>query len=962
MWEIYSYGGGDFLRMIFTGIASFFGNDDYTLALNAVALMGFVGWLFGIAMGGGKGFDIKHLLVIIMVLGILVVPKKDIIITDRVVPANSAVVGNVPLGLAFIASSFSKFGDFFARGFETVFSLPNQMEYTGNGLLFASALVEESTRFEFTDPRTSANYTEFWKSCVYYDLLLNKYSWKAMVESPDLVTFFKDNTSVTRSFTYEDAGGMKNIVVCKDGMNNFLDADLTDEIANATTIHGARLANGEATRTAAVAKFAGTLPIAYQHMTGMSLSNAQIIGQNMMANSLKRGLINFANEADASAAAQDFATAKAERERMTTFSVMGNLAKKMLPALKHMFEAFIYAVFPIIMMMMMLPVAGKVALGYATALLWINLWAPLYAILNFAVVYYAQDAASAAVVQAGAGFPTGLTVSTNTGLGNVLNDWSAIAGYLSMSIPMIAYMLVSKSGAMAAGLAGKVLQGFESPVSKAADEAASGNIQLGNTRFDTHQAFQTNSAPTSMTAGVTVGDGTGNNVRVSGSGQAYSDVAQSTAPIDIASGSSVASTARQSLNEATAKTEQSSVALATSNAALRSEIDSVVSQTSKQTGTGETSKTGETEAYSQAKQNTERVMEDWAAKNGVSVANAKAMAAEINAQVSGGKKFEVLGFNAEVKAGIAARAGVEEKVVTQEDFTKVRGFMGSEEYSTALRNEAMAARELSANTQLGSMDARGDTLQAAINSQTQAMEQKQVSVQETEQAQKAVEFANQVSASIQSKGLDGFYSWMNENKGVGIQESSDLVRAANSGDTTAKQILSGYTNEYVKSELAAFSANQADQTALRTGNFASETNVFAGNDEAQAGIRNTDLRTPAQENNGEVRGRGMANEAMVEMYNNAPSRREVESAVVEQKAATTERMENEQALMKPVKPVERSEDFTNKQKVKDEVGVEQNKTVIDRAGELGSEIGDVLGGNPTETDKAITERLSKLKL
>lgn len=936
MWEIYSYGGGDFLRMVFTGIASLFGNDDYMMAMQSVAILGFIGWMFGIAMSGGKGFDIKHLIVIIMVLGIGIVPKKDIIITDRVVPANSAVVGNVPLGLALVASGFSKIGDFFARSFETVFSLPNQVSYTGNGLLFASHLVDESTRFEFTDPRMAGNFTDFWKSCVYYDLLLNKYSWKALTESSDLVTFLKDNTSVTRSFTYEDAGGLKNIVVCKQGLENNLEPDLVAEINSATNIFGARLVDNEATRTAAVTKFSNSLSISYQYMTGMAMSNAQIIGQNMLANSMRRGLSNFASEADASAAAEDFAMAKAERERMVTFSVMGKLAKKMLPVMQHLFEAFIYAIFPIVMLLLMLPIAGKAAIGYVTALMWINMWAPLYAILHFAVMYYSQDAASAAVVQAGAGFPTGLSIMTNTGLGQVLNDWSAIAGYLSMSIPMIAWMVVSRSGAMMAGLAGKIMQGFESPVSKASDEAASGNINVGNTRYDTHQAFQDNTAPSVMKGGMTMGDGAGNNTRIGAGGQVYSDVAASSAPIDITAGSSVASTARQSLSEASARSEQSSASLASSNAALRSEIDNVVSQTSKQTGTGETSRTAESVAYNQARQNTERVVDEWAARSGVSVSNAKAIAAEINAQASAGGS---IGF-AELKAGIAARAGVEEKVVSQDDFNKVRSFMGSEEYSSALRKEAMAAKELSSTVQINAQDSDMNSFQAAMNNQLQAMEQKMLSVQQTEQAQKAVEYASQVTAQLQSKGLDGFYSWMSNNKGVGITEASDLVRAANSGDVDAKQILSGYTNEYIKSELAAFSANQADAIALKTGNFASETNVFAGNDAAQSAIQNTDLNAQVTENNGAVQGRGMFNQAYVEGFNNAPSARQVANENAAQNANATTRMENESALMKPVSGVERSDSFTGKTGVKSEVENEQKKTVIDRAEAVAGDLMD----------------------
>ncbi|WP_096619581.1 conjugal transfer protein TraG N-terminal domain-containing protein [Candidatus Enterovibrio altilux] len=158
---------------------------------------------------------------------------------------------------------------------------------------------------------------------------------------------------------------------------------------------------------------------------------------------------------------------------------MGKLAKRMLSIMRNIFEAFIYVIFPIVMLLAMLPVAGKVLMGYIKVLFWINMWPPLYAVLHFTMSYYGQNAASAAVVQAGSSFPIGLSVMTNTGLGHVLSDYAAIAGYLSLSIPMIAWMMVSQSGAMMAGLAGRLMQSYDTPVFKAADEATTGNLLLG---------------------------------------------------------------------------------------------------------------------------------------------------------------------------------------------------------------------------------------------------------------------------------------------------------------------------------------------------------------------------------------------------------------------------------------------------------------------------------------------------
>lgn len=924
MWEIYSYGGGDFLRMIFNGIASLFGNDSYIVALNAVALVGFVGWLFGIAMNGGKGFDLKHLLTIIMVLGLAVVPKKDLIITDRIVPANSAVVGNVPLGLALVASGFSKVGDFLTRSFETVFSLPNQVGYTGNGLLFASHLVEESTKFEFTDPRIGANMTDFWKSCVYYDLIFNKYTWKSMQESDDLIAFIENNTSSVRGFTYENAAGAKSIEVCSSGFSNKLIPDINAEIANATNIYGGRLVNTKELPAAQVARFSASLPPAYQYFTGLSRTNAEILGQNMMANSLRRGLSSFASEVDATAAAEDFAMAKAERERMMTFSVMGKLAKKMLPALQHLFEAFIYAIFPIVMMLMMLPVAGKVAMGYLQALLWINMWPPLYAILHFAMMYYSQSAASAAVVQSGGGFPTGLSVMTNTGLGQVLNDWAAIAGYLSMSIPMISYMVVSRSGAMAAGLAGKLLQGYESPVSKATDEAAAGNYNIGNTRYDTHAAFQSNTAPSMTAGGVTTSDGAGNTTRTSADGKTYVDIAASTGPVDIASGSSVASTAKQSLSEATQKQEQSSVSLAESNTALRAKVNAVASQTASQTTAGASTRTTEQVAYSQAKQNTERLVADWAKKNGISEQTVYSAAIEGRIGKSFGGKDSPLPFEASVQG----KLGAEGRATSTDEWTKIQSFLSSDEYSKALRQEAAAASELGRSNQMSVQKTDMDGLNSALNSQLQAMNQKTLAVQDTENAQKAVEFANQVSASINAKGMDGFYSFLSQEKNIGIQQARMLVSDANAGDQDAKRELGRYTQEYIKSELAEYSQNYATKDALTTGNFASETQVFNGVNAEQTAIRNTDLNTVDRDNTGQVRGRNMADEAVVDMNNAAPSERQVLRTAEKNENEAQKVRDNPSVNMKPQTP---SEKFAaEKEAMKKEVQTENDMNIVQR--------------------------------
>ncbi|PCS24028.1 conjugal transfer protein TraG N-terminal domain-containing protein [Candidatus Enterovibrio escicola] len=930
MWEIYSYGGGDFLRMIFTGIAQIFGNSDYKAALQSAALIGFIGVLIYAAFQKCQ-LDVKWVVGIIMTVMILIVPKVNVIIIDRVVPANSAVVGNVPLGLGLTSTAFSKVGDWLTRSFETVFSLPDEVKYSGNGLLFASNLIEESTRFEITTPRISSNFIEFWKSCVYYDLSLGLYSWDQLISSSNLVGFLGSNTSQTRSFTYQDYSGGKSIIGCRTGLSNQLTNDLNNEISNSTNIHGVRLVPNESTMNASVSRFASSLPIAYQYLTGMSLNNARIIGQNVLANSLKRGLTNFASEADAAAAAQDFALARAEQERRTTFTVMGKLAKRMLPIMRNIFEAFIYAIFPIVMLVAMLPVAGKVLFGYVKVLFWINMWAPLYAVLHFAMSYYGQKAASAAVVQAGSGFPTGLSVMTNTGLGHVLSDYAAIAGYLSLSIPMISWMMVSQSGAMMAGLAGRMMQSYDNPVSKAADEATTGNQKLGNVKYETESAFQSNSAPSDMRSGMTTGDGVGNTQRIAPDGGVYSDITSSNTPLGINYGSMATSSAGQSLSAATAQEKSTALKTVESNTALRSEIDSVVDRVTGGESGSQSLGSSERQSITQAMQNTERVMEQFSERNGLSLQNAKAISAEIYSKIEAGGEF---GF-AEVKAGASARAGVEEKMITQDDYTKVRDMLSSQEYSEAIRAEGAAVRDATATAEVGTQDGSEHGLSAVLSNQLQSTKDHSAAVREVEQASKQLDYTQSVSAQIQAKGDDAFFSWLSSEKGMSNSEVRQLITEANHGDLDAMKYRDAYAQEYVSNELSQFSQNQISQDGLKTGTFNGESSEFAPVDGvAQTFTNNSenDINSKFESDRTTVALRDYDNYNAVQAVKTAPSKSEATETIASIRSDAENTLASpKNAIMTPINNDNVLPIKTKQDEILQEVEEQQEKGVIDRA-------------------------------
>jgi len=790
MWELFTTGGGDFYRIILNGVAMIFGDDDYIVALKIAAMIGLLVVLVRAAFQKDR-MDLQWILGVILIYMATVVPKVDVIITDRAIPANSAVVGNVPIGLAATATVISRFSDWGARTMEVVFSLPNEINYSGNGMLFGNALVEQSTQFQITSSRIATNYSEFWKSCVYYDLLLNLYTWDSLVRATDIMDFLANNTSQTRRFPYTANGGGTTMLECRSGISNEMATDLDSEIASTQQINGARLVPGETTVNNAVSRFASTMPVAYQYYTGLSLTSSQILGQSVLANSLEQGLSSFASDADAPAAAQAFAMAKAEAERATTMTAMGHLAKKMLPRLHILFMAIVMAMFPIVILMSMTGNAGKVALGYVKVLAWLALWPMLFAVLHFAMAYWSQAEASNAVMQgcgfSGAGactpFPNGLTVFTHTALGAAMRDNAAIAGYLMMSIPMISWLIISQSGAMLAGLAGRLMEGYERPTSGAAEETASGNIRSGTLQYQTASAFANNSSVMDDRGMIQERLGSGTMQTTTGSGDVFQSAQQSSSSVGVQLQESMVQQAQQDYTNSVQSASMASTDLAQSNSAVLRDTNAVMETLSNTAGTTNTFSESETNSYTQSMQELDSVVRDWAEKNDIQMSDAVIAQVYAGADVKAGTPLGgLVGSSASASAGTKVTGQTSE--LDNDTLSKIETFRSSEQFSSAITNVGQAARQMAASFGLGESDQTVDGLSSSLDQQTTASERYTESLSNVEAARDSLASSQSVAETISLAGMDSIKQHALDS-GMSPSQWDGTVTAATRGDAGA---------------------------------------------------------------------------------------------------------------------------------------------------------------------------------
>jgi conjugal transfer mating pair stabilization protein TraG len=122
--------------------------------------------------------------------------------------------------------------------------------------------------------------------------------------------------------------------------------------------------------------------------------------------------------------------------------------------------------------------------SYVAILIWIQLWPPLYAVLNYmASIYASYDLAAAADL--GGGLKT-LSLQTASTIYSSAISGEAVVGYLVISIPIIAWAALKRMENFGTALVGG-LPGLQASTSAATAGAATGNVALGNVSMDQMQ-------------------------------------------------------------------------------------------------------------------------------------------------------------------------------------------------------------------------------------------------------------------------------------------------------------------------------------------------------------------------------------------------------------------------------------------------------------------------------------------
>jgi conjugal transfer mating pair stabilization protein TraG len=497
MIEVFTIGGGEYIVNVMNAVAAWTGDGGYISLIQVVFVMGLMWGLTALA------FDANWKLLVNWFLGatamylMLMVPRIDIQVTDRINPGLAPnTVANVPLGLGLVAGFTSQISDYLTTGAELVFGLPNDLNYSRNGMIYGARLLEATQNVRINDPEFASNLDEHFRLCTFYDILLGQKSIDALARSDDLLAAMGPG-SIARSqkwLTRQPAGNVTSeIITCRIAYDRFVATWDTMQTPLETTL-GIQLYPrllGAAART----KLLADLPIAYDYLTNVSRTASQTLRQHLVINAMTQSLHTMQSGGSPSSV-DVYAQTRAEIQTRNTYNSIGATAMKWVPLLNIVLTVVFYALFPIAFPIFLLPRGGVSALkGYVTGFFYLAAWGPLYVILHMILMLKA-GADVAAVGAAGDG---GVTLASYVGIAGVTDDIGILAGYLIASVPFLAAG-IAKGALAISSQATSYLAPSQNAAEEAAREASTGNIAVGNSSFDT-QAFNMKQGNLWTTAG-----------------------------------------------------------------------------------------------------------------------------------------------------------------------------------------------------------------------------------------------------------------------------------------------------------------------------------------------------------------------------------------------------------------------------------------------------------------------------
>ncbi len=416
----------------------------------------------------------KERVAVFVLISLLVNVRTSVQIIDNSDLVQVHRVDNVPVGLAMPLSLTTRIGHAMVASYEMIFTQPDSATYSKTGMLFGANLIVKSTDFLSRNPEIINLFQDYVQNCVLGDIYLNhKYTLEDLMASADPYTLIFSRPSPLRG-VYDSNN---NFITCKDASVTLKDRLNLDTKTGGKTWHYyvQQIFGG---RPDPDLLFRQLVSDSYSYFYGSSQSASHIMRQNVTMNALKEGITsNAARNGDTASLVSLATTSSMEKQRLAHVSI-GHVLMRNLPMVQTILVGITIGIFPLLVLAAVFNrLTLSVLRGYVFALMWFQTWPLLYAILNSAMTFYAKQN----------GAPVVLSELSQIQL--KYSDLASTAGYISVMIPPLSWMMVKGLGAGFSSVYSHFASSAISPTASAAGSVVDGNYSYGNMQTENVNGF-----------------------------------------------------------------------------------------------------------------------------------------------------------------------------------------------------------------------------------------------------------------------------------------------------------------------------------------------------------------------------------------------------------------------------------------------------------------------------------------
>ncbi|EKO4980933.1 conjugal transfer mating pair stabilization protein TraG [Salmonella enterica] len=549
--EVYVIAGGEWLRNNLNAIAAFMSSRTWDsiekIALTLSVLVVAIVWV-----QRHNVMDLLGWVAVFVLISLLVTVLTSVQIIDNSDLVKVHRVDNVPVGLALPLSLTTRIGHAMVAGYEMIFAQPDSVTYSKSGMLFGANLVTKSTDFLSRNPEITSLFQDYVQNCVMGDIYLNhKYSLEELMNSADPYTLIFSKPSPLRhvpnnNYNFLDKPLQKELfITCLQASTELKQRLAVDSAQGGKTwsYYVRQLFGG---RPDPNLLFSQMLGDSYSYFYGSSQSASQIIRQNVTINALREGITSYAARSGDTASLMNLATTSSMEKQRLAHASIGQVALRSLPMMQTILTGIAIGIFPLLVLA---AVFNKLTLsvlkGYVFALMWLQSWPLLYAILNSAMTFYARQN----------GAPVVLSEISQIQL--KYSDLATTAGYISMMIPPLSWAMVKGLGAGFSGVYSHFASSAITPTAGAAAGVVDGNYSYGNMQTENVNGFSWSTNSTTSFGQMTYQTGSGATATQTRDGNMVMDAsgAQSRLPVNINATRQIAAAQQEMAREASTKAE-----------------------------------------------------------------------------------------------------------------------------------------------------------------------------------------------------------------------------------------------------------------------------------------------------------------------------------------------------------------------------------------------------------------------